>query len=309
MASSDPFAALAGASSTRVQARDGWVESDGLQLRYVEWGRPDAPAIVALHGLRSFAYTWESLAQRLADRFRIIALDQRGRGMSDWDPGRRYYTASYVHDLETLVDELRLQNFVLLGHSMGGAVAFVYSTLHADRLAGLVIEDIGPGSSADSAGADRIKRELRETPNRFASWFEAAAFWRRQRPDVSEEALQARVRHSMKATDDGAIVWRHDAQGIADARLNATPEQLVALWPHAERVSRPMLVLRGARSDFLSAEVAVEMCRRNPNIRYEEIPAAGHYVHDDNFAAFDAALQRFLGSAPLAAWAGGMANA
>lgn len=310
MASSDASGgAPAGAPASPPPAREGWIESDGLQLRYVDWGPPDAPAIVALHGLRSFACTWEPVARRLAGRRRLVALDQRGRGMSDWDPRRRYHTASYVRDLEALVDRLRLPTFVLLGHSMGGATALVYSSLHADRLAGLVVEDIGPGSSAGSAGADRIKRELRETPDRFGTWFEATAFWRRQRPGVSEEALQARVRHSMKAADDGTVVWRHDAQGIADARLHATPEQLVDLWPHVERVSRPMLLLRGARSDFLSAGVAAEMCRRNPNIRHEEIPAAGHYVHDDNFVAFDAALQRFLDSAPLAPWAGGAAHA
>src|SRR5690349_274468 len=133
--------------------RDGSFISDGLRLRYVEWGAPTAPAIVALHGLRSFAYTWEPLALHLEGRCRVIALDQRGRGESDWDPHRRYYTSEYVRDLERLVDSLHLERFVLLGHSMGGATAFVYASRHPDRLAGLVIEEMGPGSSAQSSGA------------------------------------------------------------------------------------------------------------------------------------------------------------
>jgi len=305
MASSD----IATPHPAKTPAREGWVDSDGLKLRYVEWGERGAPAIVALHGLRSFAYTWEPAAQRLAERFHVIALDMRGRGLSQWDPAKRYYAESYVHDLEALVDKLRLPAFVLLGHSMGGATALVYASRHPERLAALVIEDIGPGSSANSAGADRIRRELHETPDHFDSWFEATAFWRRQRPNVSEAALQARVLHSMKADDRGVVVWRHDAQGIAEARLNATPKQLVDLWPHVEAVSRPMLLLRGARSDFLSADVAREMCRRNANIQCEEIAAAGHYVHDDNFAAFESSLHRFLGSPSLAAWARGAPNA
>jgi len=285
------------------RARDGWIISDGLRLHYVEWGPLSAPTIVALHGLRSFAYTWEPVALPLADRFRIVALDQRGRGQSDWDPQQRYYAPEYVRDLEALVEHLGLQRFVILGHSMGGANAFVYASKHADRLAGLVIEDMGPGASAGSAGADRIRRELLATPGTFASWEEAAAFWRRQRPNISEGAVQARVQHSMTQVGDGRLVWRHDANGIAQARLNATPQQLVELWPHVEAVNVPTLLLRGAQSDFLSAEAAAEMARRNPRIVCHTVPAASHYVHDDNLEGFESALHAFLAGPALASWA------
>lgn len=284
-------------------AREGWISSDGLRLHYVEWGAPSAPTIVALHGLRSFAYTWEPVALPLAGRFRIVALDQRGRGQSDWDPQRRYYAPDYVRDLQALVAHLDLGRFVILGHSMGGANAFVYASQHSERLAGLVIEDMGPGASAASAGADRIRRELLATPDEFASWEEAAAFWRSQRPNMPDAAVQARVRHSMKQVEDGRIVWRHDAQGIAHARLNATPEQLVDLWPHVEAIRIPTLLLRGANSDFLSARTAVEMSRRNVHIAFHEVAAASHYVHDDNLNGFESALHAFLDGPALHSWA------
>jgi len=284
-------------------AREGWIHSEGLRLRYVEWGAVDAPAIVALHGLRSFAYTWEPVALPLADRFRIIALDQRGRGESDWDPQRRYYAEHYVRDLAVLADHLKLARFVLIGHSMGGSNAFVYASAHADRLAALVIEDMGPGASAGGAGSERIRRELLATPARFADWDAAAAFWRSQRPNVPDAAIAARVLHSMKRTEDGSVVWRHDAEGIAAARLTATPQQLVDLWPHVEALRIPTLLMRGARSDFLTAETATAMVQRNPAIRLVEIPGATHYVHDDNFAAFEAALHAYLADPALARWA------
>lgn len=275
-------------------AREGWIESDGLRLRHVTWGRHDAPAIVMLHGLRSYAHTWEPVARPLAGRWRVIALDQRGRGASDWDPARDYYAQAYVRDLEVLADTLALQRFVLVGHSMGGANAFVYASRHPDRLAGLVIEDMGPGASAASGGAERIKRELQGTPDAFASWDEARAFWRRQRPHISEAALDSRVQHSLKEAGDGRVVWRHDAEGIAQARLNATPQQLVDLWPHVEAVAVPTLVLRGAQSDFLSADTARAMAARNRHIRCVEIPGASHYVHDDQLDAFNRELQAWL---------------
>jgi pimeloyl-ACP methyl ester carboxylesterase len=275
-------------------AREGWVRSEGLRLRYVEWGAIDAPAIVALHGLRSFAYTWEPVALPLADRFRIIALDQRGRGESDWDPQRRYFTDHYLLDLEALVAHLGLARFVLLGHSMGGATAFVYAGRHPDRLSALVVEDMGPGASAGGAGAERIRRELQSTPARFDSWAEARAYWRSKRPGVSDAALDARVQHSMRADKEGPIVWRHDAEGIAQARIGATPAQLVDLWPHVEALRTPTLLIRGGASDFLTAPTAQEMARRNACIKNVEVPGASHYVHDDNLAGFQAALHAFL---------------
>lgn len=279
---------------TTTHARAGWVHNDNLRLRYIEWGQLDAPVIIMLHGLRSYAHTWEPVALPLADRWRIIALDQRGRGESDWDPDHNYFADAYLGDLEALVEQLGLHRFVLVGHSMGGANAFIYAARHPDKLMGMVIEDMGPGASAGSDGAERIKRELLATPSRFDTWDAATAFWRRQRPNISAAALLSRVMYSLNETADGSIVWKHDAQGIASARLNATPEQLVDLWPHVEALRAPTLVLRGANSDFLSAQTAQAMTRCNPMIRCIDIPGASHYVHDDNLSAFASALHPFL---------------
>lgn len=281
--------------------RESWIDSEGLRLRCVEWGDAQAPAIVALHGLRSFAHTWAPVAAPLAGRWRVIALDQRGRGASDWDPQRRYFTQHYLRDLEALVSALGLQRFVLLGHSMGGTTAIAYASQNPQRLHGLVIEDMGPGASAGGAGAERIKRELRDTPDSFADWAAARAYWRSKRPKVSDAALEARVQHSMRAEPSGRVVWRHDAAGIAQARIAATPAQLVDLWPHVLALRVPTLLLRGGESDFLTAATAEEMARRNGAIRCAQVPGASHYVHDDSLAGFQAELHPFLNSLASAA--------
>ncbi|WP_175719230.1 alpha/beta fold hydrolase [Burkholderia anthina] len=284
---------------------DGWIGSDGLRLRYVSWGRADAPTVVMLHGLRSYAHTWEGVADALTDRYRVVALDQRGRGSSDWDPRRDYHAAAYVRDLDALVSALGLRRFVLAGHSMGGANAFVYAGRQPAHLAGLVIEDMGPGASVGSHGSARIKRELQETPAAFASWDDARAFWRRQRPNIHASALDSRVAHSLKEDALGRIVWRHDAEGIAAARLAATPGQLVHLWPLVLNLNVPTLLLRGGDSDFLSAEVAAEMVAANAGIERVDIPGATHYVHDDQPAAFNQVLREWLDRLDDPAWRAG----
>ena len=273
---------------------DRFTTLSGLRAHYVEWGAPQAPPVVLLHGLRSYARTWEPVATALAGRYRLIALDHRGRGDSAWDPAGEYCTEAYVRDLEQFADSLSLARFALVGHSMGGANAIVYAARNPGRVRLAVIEDIGPGSSASGAGAERIRRELAQTPREFAGIAEARAYWRGLRPDIADAALESRVQNTVRPLADGRLTWKFDLGGIARARLDPDPARHVDLWPHLAAMRCPALVLRGARSDFLAAATCAEMTARQPLLSWAEIPAAGHYVHDDNLAGYLAALRHFL---------------
>lgn len=275
-------------------ARDRFTELNGLRAHYVEWGHSDAPPIVLLHGLRSYAHTWDPVAAELAGSYRLMALDHRGRGDSAWDPDGQYFTESYVRDLEQFVDGLGLDRFVLLGHSMGGTNAFVYAARHPERVRLAVIEDIGPGSSASGDGAERIKRELAATPTEFADLDAARTYWRGVRPDISAEALDSRIANTLREDACGRWVWKLDMAGIARARLDPDPTRQVDLWPHVERLRCPTLVLRGAQSDFLTTDTCEQMAARQPLLNWRQIPRAGHYVHDDNLGDYLIALRGFL---------------
>lgn len=255
--------------------------SDGLALRVLEWGPATAPPVVMLHGIRGYALTFTGLAAALLPGFRTIAYDQRGRGGSDWDPARRYYTDDYVRDLEAVVQELRLERFDLLGHSMGGIAAYVYAAAHPERVRRLIVEDAGPGASEDSSGATRIRQELLSAPDSFESWEAAAEFMRRLRPSVTEEARQDRLRNMLNQRANGTWTWQYDHAGIAQARLDPDPSRVVDLWPPVAAIASPTLVLRGGRSDYLKRDTAEAMSARNPRIRWREVADAGHYIHDD----------------------------
>lgn len=267
---------------------------DGLQLRVREWGSPAAPSIVLLHGLRGFSGTWRGLAKVLSRDWRLIAIDQRGRGESDWDPGASYYTDTYLADLESLIDQLRIGRFVLLGHSMGGTTSYVYAAANPDRLDALLIEDIAPGASVSGQGAERIKREMAALPDDFASWAEARAYWRELRPNVSDEALEQRLSDSLRETRSGRITWRYDAAGISRTRLNPDPTRIVDLWPVLDAIRTPSLVIRGERSDFCRLEAVLDMEVRNPAFTHATVANASHYVHDDAPELFAGLVEGFL---------------
>lgn len=275
-------------------ARERRLPVNGLALNVVEWGADTAEPIVMLHGLRADARTWKRTAGALADRYRLIGLDQRGRGFSDWDPQRNYFTPAYVEDLKQVVDALALSSFILLGHSMGGTTSLVFSRAFPARVKALIIEDVGPGSSAASDGAERIKRELSTTPSTFISRAAALAFWRESRPAASEQSIRDRVNNSMVERADGSVGWRIDLAGIAAARLDADPAKVVDLWPCIRALSCPTLVMRGARSDFLSNQTLSAIANANSCITVREISDASHYVHDDNFDEFMATVVEFL---------------
>jgi pimeloyl-ACP methyl ester carboxylesterase len=276
------------------QERTQALQVNGLRLLCREWGRPEAPALVLLHGLRGFSGTWRALAAALGDRYRLIAYDQRGRGESDWDPQRNYYTDAYLSDLESVVDQLDLPRFALLGHSMGGTTSYVYAARHPERLAALVIEDIAPGSSASGPGAQRIVKEMQTLPSSFASWTEARAYWEKLRPSLSAAALEQRLLESMREGPAGRIEWRYDAEGIRATRIAPDPSRSVDLWPVIERIQTPTLIIHGGASDFCPASTVAAVCSRNSNIRAVSVAGAGHYVHDDAPGEFLAHVADFL---------------
>lgn len=270
-------------------------DANGIRHHYLHWGDTNNPCIILLHGIRSYAKTWLNTAERLKDRFYVIALDLRGRGKSGWSADKKYYYQDYVADLEALVNQLNIGSCYLLGHSLGGQNALLYAAKHPSRVNGLIVEDIGPGSSASGEGAARIVREFNNTPAIFDSWEEATAFWRSIRPGISEESLGQRVRETLKEAK-GRVIWSYDFVGIKDARLAAAIDtsMLPDLWSAVEKLACPTLVMRGAISDFLSRETLAAMVERNPLIESAEISGATHYVHDDNFEEFFSAVNGFL---------------
>jgi pimeloyl-ACP methyl ester carboxylesterase len=262
---------------------EGFLTIDGLRFRYLEWGNPTAEPIVLLHGFSSTAAAWTRVGEALAGDYHVVALDQRGHGETEWDPQDRYTDAQYAADARSLVQRLGLGPFTLIGHSMGGSVAFTYASTYPNDVKRLVIEDSAPMPPG---------RVIADVPNNFASRAEVEQYVRKTTPNLPEAALQGRVDLYFRARPDGTWGYRADVVGVRRGRRGQDPD---ALWDHVRNVQCPTLVIRaGAEPPLVSQETADRLTRENPRIEVVTVPGAGHNIHFAHFDEFMPILRQFL---------------
>lgn len=262
---------------------------DDISLHYVEWGQQNSPPIVMLHGLRAYGLWFEDFALAIKDRFRVLAVDQRGRGKSDWARDGDYTRGAYVADVEGFVAAQGLDRFILVGHSMGGLNAIYYAARHPERLKALIIIDIGP--DLDPAGMQRIRGELAATPMQFASWAAARAFLEQRHPLASAENIDTRLQWMLKGSSTGEIIWCLDP-AVFDPNLRADPPE--EAWALLRKISCPTLIVRGGASDLLQVVTCNRMCELMADSRWVEVPRAGHMVLEDNPDGFNTVAVDFL---------------
>ena len=266
-----------------------YYQSNGLNLHYINYKTNATKPLIMLHGMRSYAQAWNDVAEQLVDNFDIYALDQRGRGDSDWSPDYNYDTEAYVDDLTNFVKIKGFNNLCLMGHSMGGSNSIVFASKNPEMVESLVIVDIGPSVSTSIGGA-RINQELSDTPKEFESLEDVKIFWRKQRPSISEHALNERVNFTIKQLESGKYGFKWDVQGIAKGRIRNDGEYM---WDCVKKIKCPTLLIRGHESDILQHDVATQMIKENHNITLIEIPDATHYVHDDQLELFNREVGMF----------------
>ncbi len=269
---------------------DRTVRVNGLGLHYVEWGRPDGPAIVLLHGITGHARVWDTLATRLEDRYRVLALDQRGHGDSDAPEDADYRISTMAADLEGFAKALELSRFDLLGHSMGGRIAIAYAAEHVARLRRLVLVDVGP--DINPIGLKRVRDMMANAPERIESEDWAYDYVHRVNPLSDPAELRHRIVHGLKPLPGGGFAWKY-SKGLRDMMREGRRDP-IDLWPALGRIPRPTLLVRGAESDILSPEVAKRMLEALPAGRLVEVPGAAHTVPGDRPEDFARIVRGFL---------------
>lgn len=255
------------------------------------------PALLLMHGLTRNAADFEPLAAALGGAYRLIVPDQRGRGLSQWDPDPTQYRPDvYAADMLALLASLDLPHATVIGTSMGGLIAMVMKAAQPASVPAAIFNDIGP--VLDPAGLARIQGYVGPSAP-VTSWDEAAERCRAINapafPDFAAADWLAFARRTCTEQPDGTVAFAYDpaiAAGINGDEPATAPVDLWPLWQFMDMC--PVLVLRGALSDLLAAETVQDMAQRHHGpFMTVEVPRVGHAPILDEPVALDA-IARFL---------------
>jgi pimeloyl-ACP methyl ester carboxylesterase len=270
---------------------------DGLRLHYRDYpGDSARPPLLCLPGLTRNARDFADFADRYSPRFRVIALDFRGRAASDYDPiPARYNPLTYAGDVIELLDQLGIDRAIFVGTSLGGLVTMVVAATAPQRIAAAIINDVGP--DVDPAGINRILTYVGQDL-RFKSWDDAAdtiaANYGDKFDRFTHEDWVAMAKRNCRE-EGGEIRFDYD-MAIAEPFKTAGPVPEVDLWPLFEALGRkPLLVVRGEKSDLLTAETAAKMQATAPGMKLAVIPDVGHAPELSEPEAVKA-IDEFLGA-------------
>ena len=271
--------------------------SQRLRLHYVDWGNPEAPPLLLVHGGRDHCRNWDWVARALREDYHVIAPDLRGHGDSQWITGGTYTSTDYVYDIAQLIHQLDLAPLRIVGHSLGGNISLHYTGLYPDTVSRLVaIEGLGP---SPKMLAEFKKREIDEglrrwidqlrklsgrQTRRYATVEEAAARMKEANPHLSVKQAYHLTVHGVNRNEDGTFSWKFDNYIRAFPAVGMNWEETSTI--HA-RITCPTLLVYGAESDASNPakDGRLEIFQ---NARVETLEQAGHWVHHDQ-------LQRFLG--------------
>lgn len=277
--------------------------SQRLRLNYVDWGNPDAPPLLLIHGGRDHARSWDWVAEELRHDWHVIAPDLRGHGDSSWSPDGNYEMSAFVYDIAQLVHQLNLAPVTIVSHSMGGNIAIRYTGLYPENVRKLVaIEGLGlsPAMQAerDALGIQKRFRQWIEdkrnaagrTPKRYPNIEAAYERMKSENAYLTDEQARHLTVHGISRNEDGTWSWKFDNYLNIWAMFDMPREDLLALW-HA--ITCPVLMLYGEKSWASNPEKDGRI-EHFPTAKVVEYENAGHWLHHDQFDRFMADVKAFL---------------
>jgi esterase len=267
-----------------------YVKARGLSFHYVEWGAAPRPVVLCLHGITQTAHSWDEVAAELSNEYRVLCLDQRGHGDSDWAPDGDYTRQTQAADIDAITDALGLSRFLLAGMSMGGINSITFTARHPDKVRALIIVDVSPEVQARGVQNIRSFIQASDELDSFEEFVERAHQFN---PRRSLDNLRSRLSHNLKQLPNGKWTWKYD-KALRSPGRGFQASALLNLWEDVRAIRCPTLIIKGGESDILSGESAEKLQVAIPNSRLVVVPGAGHSVMGDNPSGFVAAVREFL---------------
>ena len=277
--------------------------SQRLRLHYVDWGNEGAPPLLLIHGGRDHCRNWDWVAERLRDRFHVVAPDLRGHGDSDWATGGGYGETNYVYDIAQLVHQKRMAPVTIIAHSLGGSIALLYAGAFPETVAKVVaIEGLGPSPEMlkrirEVKVAQRLRKGLEarreaagKLPRRYPTLEAAIARMQEENKHLTPEQARHLTIHGANQNEDGTYSWKFDNAVRLGGPAGLLPEEQREIWGE---ITAPVLLIRGTES-WASDPVTDGRIKHFRNARLVNIEGAGHWSHHDRFGVFMDNVEKFL---------------
>lgn len=280
-----------------------WQSADGLTLHFRDYpGDGGGAPVVCLHGLTRNARDFETLAPHIAATSgrRVLVPEMRGRGRSAYAPNPASYAVpTYVGDLLVMLEQERIDRFVPIGTSMGGLIAMGVAAIDPDRIAGVVLNDVGP--VVEPEGIERIKSYVGQGGS-FPTWMHAArslaGVHGANYPDYGLDDWLTMAKRTMVLVSNGRIAFDYDMKIAEPILADVSAAVPVDLWPMLRAFAgKPAVLVRGALSNILSAATLAQMAAELPDARTVTVPGIGHAPTLDE-PAIRAAIDAMLMEAP-----------
>lgn len=244
------------------------------RLSYLDFGGT-GETIIALHGHLGCASMYARLEKEIPDLYRVVALDQRGHGFSDW--GNDYTREAYLSDILALYQELKINKAIIIGHSLGGVNAYQFAAKYPELVSDLIIEDIGTV----------IDNDLSYT----LKWPSSFSSLRLFRDFLTEQGIKNCL-YFMESLirKNGRWQLQFDSKGLQKSQQNLNGNWS-ADW---NKIQCNTLLMRGKNSDTLSADQAQLLTRGKDNMALIEFDNCGHTIRNDNFEEFKNTVLDFL---------------
>lgn len=275
--------------------------SQRMKLHYLDWGNPDAPPLLLVHGNRDHCHNWDWVAQRLCDKYHIIAPDFRGHGDSEWVIGASYSHTEYVYDLAQLIHQQDLAPLHIVAHSLGGGVALRYAGVYPENIKKMVVIE-GTGGPAwmyqKQPAHERFKEWIESTrklsgrmPRKYPTLEDAFERMHDANSHLRHDQARHLTVHGSYQNEDGTFSWKFDNYTHAMSPFDMNQEQTRELWA---RINSPLLLVSGSES-WHSQGKQEDPAKPFPNARHVMIDKAGHWVHHDQLDEFVGLVEEFFG--------------
>ncbi len=278
--------------------RDGRVVvENGLSLHYTEWNPEGEKCILLVHGLRVQLRTWDPVANLLSRRFRVISVDLRGHGDSDWSR-EGYEVEKFAVDIHNLAVRLNLVPFTYVGHSLGSRLGFAFGGMYPDDASSLVLCDTGPEMPRGAALFASSVAGGETDPKGFSTLADAASYFRRKHPEWLDQFHYLHAAYQLRQNWAGKYVAKADPD-LYWITKGAGAREIPFLWSQAEKIRKKVLVVWGRNSLFLDNDLIARLKMTISAPITVSRPPTGHYVQREQPELFANLVRSFVHDEPV----------